>query len=560
MREFLRGIERICTFVLIIWGSWGLTGKVSAQQTGFIIFESNRTGNFELYRVGLDGREEQPLTDNGADNQWASISPDGARVLWTKREGSRVGLYSISVNGDDERLEVDGAILGSYLADGRILFTKNRSDGTPAQWVSTGRESKPVEVFCPAEKKLQATNPEQFFAGITLDPFIFWSPNPRGTSIVRRNGAGQRHVHKGCMPRFMPDGLHFIWVRDAGTFGISRVGAGSPYATLYKVDRKQEYNHGYFPYVSPDYQWLVFAACPHNQHNHDTANYQIFLQRINKGLYVEPPRRITSTEANDRRPVLWTPEAGEFQTKLAKAHNEGRLETILRSVVVPGFGAGGTAAGKDSIYGLRFDFGDPGSEEQSAFESLGSKVEISARGLSLKSGNGLVYKERFDSAIEALKASREFSLIMDVWVPDREPNREGTVFQIRTEQGSENLALMQKGARCLVAFKDSEKPLNHGEPQLNGKMPDAGYNHIALTYNDGALRLFINGKVADTAKVGKVPKHWGGNTTLVLGGKLGFWSAPWTGTIRNFEFVNKKMGESDIQELYKAAKKGRPQG
>ncbi len=535
-----------------------MAGEISSGQSGVIVFESNRTGNFELYRVGLDGRGEEPLTENGADNQWASISPDGTRVLWTKREGSRVGLYSISVNGNDERLEVADGLLGSYLADGRIFFTKKRADGTLAQWVVSGLGAKPVEVFCPTEKRLRALNPEEFFAGVTLDRFVFWSSNPRGTSIVRIDGSGERHIHKGCMPRFMPDGLYFIWVHNAGTFDIGRVGAGNPFATLYKVDRELEHNHGYFPFVSADYQWLVFAACPQNQHNHDTANYQIYLQRIENGRYIEPPRRITRTEANDRRPVLWTPESGMFQAKLAKAHREGRVASALRGTVVPGFGAAGGAAGRDSVYGVSFEFAQADrGETQGAFEPLGSTVELSKSGLSIAGGDGVIYAESFDSAIEAVKGNREFSLVMDVWIPDREENREGTFLQIRSGDGGENLALMQKGARCQVAFKDSDKRLNYGDPQLDGKMPDAGYNHIALTYNDGALRLFINGKVADTAKVGKSPKHWGANSTLVLGGKLGLWGGSWRGSVRSLQFVSRKIGESEIQEMYKAAKKGR---
>jgi hypothetical protein len=549
----MRLVVILLAWVAVAGGSHGH----AATDAGIVVFESNRTGNWELYRVNLDGSNEAALTNNGAENQWPSISPDGTRVAWTKSEGSRSGLVSAKIDGTDERLEAGGADIGTYLPDGRILFSKKTPDGRLALWTLAGTGQEPVEVFSPANVGLKGMNPVEFSSGQALNEFVFWSAKPRGTSLYRRDKGIEQHVHGGCMPRFMPDGVNFIWVREPGEFGIGRTAAGLQLATFYRVPRGMEFNHGYFPSLSADYGWLVYGACPHGQHDHSSANYQLFAHRIVDGVFSGEPVRLTRNDSTDRRPVVWTPSAGAFLAKLHAASNGDELFAAVAQIKVPGIEGPASAPAGGGSFEQRLVFDEHASDSLAQFKAVTGEAKIGKSGIRLEGGAELESTQTLEAAIRAIKSKREFTIAMDVWIPDREEKSAGIVLALKSANDAGNLAFLQQGARCRVAFKNSGKPLNLDEPQLDGKMPDAGFNFITLTYAGGALRLYINGKISDTGKVGKRPEEWMDDVRLVLGGRTGMWSSPWNGAIRSIQIVSRKLGERNIEDLYRQAKKER---
>ncbi|MGZ4708739.1 MAG: TolB family protein [Acidimicrobiales bacterium] len=61
-----------------------------------LLFDSNRTGNFEIFLMGTDGRGVRQLTDDPAyDSWWPVGSPDGTRILFYRNEaGSKHPDYT----------------------------------------------------------------------------------------------------------------------------------------------------------------------------------------------------------------------------------------------------------------------------------------------------------------------------------------------------------------------------------------------------------------------------------------------------------------------------------
>ncbi|HLN98373.1 MAG TPA: protein kinase [Pyrinomonadaceae bacterium] len=91
----------------------------------FIIFNSNRTGNPEAYRVSTDGGEAQQLTRGGVATH--SISPDGRWLLYNPFTG---GIRKLSLDGSGSETELvargnlrypqvspDGKLLAYYFDD-----------------------------------------------------------------------------------------------------------------------------------------------------------------------------------------------------------------------------------------------------------------------------------------------------------------------------------------------------------------------------------------------------------------------------------------------------------
>jgi TolB protein len=71
--------------------SWSPDGQ-------WIIFDSDRAGNFQLYRMRPDGSELQQLTNVPADDAVASLSPKGDQIVFeSKRESDQYQIFTMNV-------------------------------------------------------------------------------------------------------------------------------------------------------------------------------------------------------------------------------------------------------------------------------------------------------------------------------------------------------------------------------------------------------------------------------------------------------------------------------
>ena len=66
---------------------------------GLILFQSGRTGNFDIYRMNADGPHQVDLTNDPGDDRHAAPSPSGDRVVFTSSRSGAYHLYSISLDG-----------------------------------------------------------------------------------------------------------------------------------------------------------------------------------------------------------------------------------------------------------------------------------------------------------------------------------------------------------------------------------------------------------------------------------------------------------------------------
>ena len=61
----------------------------------------------------------------------------------------------------------------------------------------------------------------------------------------------------------------------------------------------ENWNYTYFPRVSRDSKWLAYGASP-NQHDHNTSDYEIFIQELDNWQPVGKPIRISNDPKTDR--------------------------------------------------------------------------------------------------------------------------------------------------------------------------------------------------------------------------------------------------------------------
>ena len=97
-----------------------------------ILFQSNRSLDFDIYVMNADGSDVQNLTNRGGDDRFPAWTPDGQRVVWTRFDDATLSfdLWSMpSAGGEPEVVIATGfnETAPSVSPDGRqIVFQSDR--------------------------------------------------------------------------------------------------------------------------------------------------------------------------------------------------------------------------------------------------------------------------------------------------------------------------------------------------------------------------------------------------------------------------------------------------
>ena len=102
----------------------------------WIAFDSDRSGNQDIYRRSLAGGEAERLTEDAADEFWPQWSPSGAEISFHSFKGGRRHLFLMSADGRDRRQITDGQEderSAAWSADGRTLYYLHNFSGSGSE-------------------------------------------------------------------------------------------------------------------------------------------------------------------------------------------------------------------------------------------------------------------------------------------------------------------------------------------------------------------------------------------------------------------------------------------
>jgi len=274
------------------------------QAKGWVVFDSNRAGQFDIYKMRPDGTGVTRLTSSPRWDIYPAWSPDGRKIVFARHEvGVTRGqgdIFTIAADGREETLVVREGTFPQFTADGKgILFERDR---------------RKVMLFDLVEKKerLLIPPPGNSFDHQIVKPRI--SPDGKTIIFTTDRGGGwnlrsmsirgdQRKVARGCEGIWDYDGGRIFYIAGGQWTGTAIRTAAWPAGKPEKyLDLTGSYRHVYFPSVSDDGRHILFSACPAGQHDHFSANYQIFIKPAEGG----PAVRITRNEFTDRWPSLNT--------------------------------------------------------------------------------------------------------------------------------------------------------------------------------------------------------------------------------------------------------------
>ncbi len=157
--------------------------SISVDGDGNMLFVSNRTGQWEIYRMNPDGTDVTQLTVNSPDYNYSpEWSPDGQRIVFEARRANNWDIYVMDADGSNvQRLTTDPSTdrVPAWSPDGQhIAFGSDRRGNFDVYVMNT-----------------DGSNARAITTNVSTDYYPDWSPD--GTSLTyQSNRTGTLQIYR----------------------------------------------------------------------------------------------------------------------------------------------------------------------------------------------------------------------------------------------------------------------------------------------------------------------------------------------------------------------------
>ena len=238
------------------------------------------------------------------------------KIVWSSSRIGNHDLFIMNTAGGNQKKVAENTCWGTWIGEKKIMFS--RKTQVLVKDLESGEESllvdsKKIEALGGADLQQPQMSPDGKFLGITLRGSM------RETGIFDLEKKAWVQTGEGCQINWHPAGGRIYWVNPSGNGGSEvfsvEVKDGKPikdydYEEMRFVDIPSRISHEYFPKMSIDAKWLVWAATQRG-HDHDIADYEVHIWEI--GTDPENCTRLTFHSGNDRWPDIFVPGAVKAQ-------------------------------------------------------------------------------------------------------------------------------------------------------------------------------------------------------------------------------------------------------
>lgn len=272
---------------------------------GVVVWESNRDGAWDIFRINTDGTGFDRLTNFAATDDPLAytaylrprISPDGQWVLFEYGMAEQPGeswLVPMQPGGQARRVLVGEPLnwlpdsSGFYFVRDSLLQQYTLADGAEVvvhdvPLTITGSGQGLVGAVAPDLSAVAYRSPKE-------NEFFDFA---QGKTI---------HTTVGCEAQIGRDG-NLYWVNRPKEFRMWSPQTEQDHVLLAEPSHPT-HSYTYFPTVSADGKWLAYGASP-DEHSHDSSDYEIFVVPLDNGQAVGDPVRLSWHGKTDRWPDLW---------------------------------------------------------------------------------------------------------------------------------------------------------------------------------------------------------------------------------------------------------------
>ena len=280
--------------------------KALRQLPGDILFDSNRSGSFGLYILERQTGRTKTLIDSPQHEMYPTASPDGKHIVYARMLSlarfAPASVWMVNRDGTDNKKIIAAGNFPSFSTDGQTVYYELNRKKVMAFNLASGETR---EIF-PRKKKLfrgkaivkPRISPDGTHVAFTADIPSRWHAwiAPLGKGKPVKIGAG-------CEPTWYPDGTSLSWVKRHGSkagSGLMNFSQPKNHSTIL-IDDGPPLGHEYFPTIDKSGKFALYSACPHDQHDHNTATYQLHALSLDA---TRTKTQLTFNSANNRWPSL----------------------------------------------------------------------------------------------------------------------------------------------------------------------------------------------------------------------------------------------------------------
>jgi Tol biopolymer transport system component len=158
--RWLAAFALLASLITAMAGTYGIAEAAFPGQNGKIAFESNRDGNLEIYVMNADGSGQTRLTNDPANDDVPTWSPDGGKIAFESNRDGNYEIYVMNADGSGQTRLTNGPSqdrVPTWSPDGsKIAFSSDR-DGNDEIYVmnadgsgQTRLTNDPTQDFLPA--------------------------------------------------------------------------------------------------------------------------------------------------------------------------------------------------------------------------------------------------------------------------------------------------------------------------------------------------------------------------------------------------------------------------
>lgn len=531
--------------------------KISESGSGFVVWESSRTGSWRLWRRNLDGTDLRQLEpdEKGRDHFCPHISPDGKRLVYLSYPAGRseyedhpttdISLHLIGTDGSGEKVLISAA--RGYGGDRAVVWFDNQRfaylDGagvTQEFDLGTGKSQKLTTQglarggFLVNATKTYATSGEPTFS-------------PFDAQQGRVNLQGHQG---GCEPYFTHDGRWGLWMGGAGG-PINRFDLQTRQISpmLNKDDPRMPKGRQYlyFPMVSRNSRLFTFAASP-NQHDHVKSDYEVFVARIDpKTLEViDRPVRYSFDPATDRypdvyvanpagisdlaeRPNTMSPQKPSISTGSWPVQRKG-LVYLFETAATPNLVAG--PDGKPRSFGL----------------SPRGRARWNHNQAMVLTGGSFVAEGSEEQLLGACRQSQQLTVEAVIRPDHVHQTGPARIVTFSSSAFSRNFTLGQEADKLIFRLRTPATGENGVTPETQlATITNGEPLHVAVTYRPGQMTGYVNGKeVYRGDKVQGDLSNWELHR-LVFGDEFNG-QRNWEGTLEGVALYSRALEPTEVQQ------------